>query len=303
MKILLFGGNGQVGWELQRALSPFGNLVVMDRQKADFENPSQLAAVVEAEAPNIVVNAAAYTAVDAAETDVHSARLVNAVATERLARAAFMQKALLIHYSTDYVFDGLKPLAYRESDPTNAMSIYGKTKCEGDEAILASGCEHLIFRTSWVHSARGNNFVRKILQLAAKKSSLKVVADQFGAPTGAELIADITALAVARRNSSLALRSGLYHLTSSGSTSWHEFARFIVGEALLHGYDLRARPETILPIPSSEFQAAAPRPRNSVMDTSKLSNALNITFPDWTHHARRTVLESLESRGSWHVKA
>jgi dTDP-4-dehydrorhamnose reductase len=204
VKILLFGGRGQMGWELQRALSPFGDLFVVDRQKADFENPSQIEALIEAEAPNIVVNAAAYTAVDRAETDFHKARLVNAVAVESLAHAAFAQKALLIHYSTDYVYDGLKTLAYHESDPTNAMSVYGKTKCEGDEAILASGCEHLIFRTSWVHSARGNNFVRKILQLASEKSSLTVVADQLGTPTGAEMIADITALAIARRDSGLA---------------------------------------------------------------------------------------------------
>jgi dTDP-4-dehydrorhamnose reductase len=302
VKILLFGGRGQIGWELQRALSAFGDLVVLGRDKADLENSSRIEAVVEAEAPNIVVNAAAYTAVDRAETDFHKARLVNAVGVERLAHAAFAQKALLIHYSTDYVYDGLKTLAYHESDPTNAMSVYGKTKCEGDEAIVASGCEHLIFRTSWVHSARGNNFVRKILQLASEKSSLTIVADQLGAPTGAEMIADITALAIARRHSGLALQSGLYHLASSGSTSWHQFACFIVREALLRGCNLRARPETIMPISSSEFQAPAPRPRNSVMDTSKLSTALKITLPDWTHHARRTVSEILESRGAWLVK-
>jgi dTDP-4-dehydrorhamnose reductase len=206
VKILLFGGRGQIGWELQRALSPFGDLVVLGRHKADFENSSRIEAVVEAEAPNIVVNAAAYTAVDRAETDFHKARLVNAVAVASLAQAAFAQKALLIHYSTDYVYDGLKTLAYHEDDPTNAMSVYGKTKCEGDEAIVASGCEHLIFRTSWVYWARGNNFVRKILQLASEKSSLTIVADQLGAPTGAEMIADITALAIARRDSGLAAR-------------------------------------------------------------------------------------------------
>jgi dTDP-4-dehydrorhamnose reductase len=298
VKILLFGGNGQVGWELQRALCLFGNLIMIDKRTANLENYSRLAAVVEAEAPNIVVNAAAYTAVDRAENDAERAHLINAVAVEQLARAAHKQQFLLIHYSTDYVFDGQKTLAYRENDPTGAISIYGKTKCAGDEAILASGCEHLIFRTSWVHSARGSNFVRKILQLASEKSSLAVVADQFGAPTSAELLADVTALAIARHNSSLALRSGLYNLTSSGVTSWHAFACFIVREALLQGYDLLVRPENIRAISSSEFQAAAPRPRNSVMDTSKLSDALNISFPDWTHHARRTVLEILESRGA-----
>jgi dTDP-4-dehydrorhamnose reductase len=247
VKILLFGGNGQVGWELQRALSPFGHLVVPDRKDADLENPARLAAMVAAEAPDIVVNAAAYTAVDAAETDIDRAHAVNAVAVDKLARAALARGALLIHYSTDYVFDGLKTTAYCESDATNAVAI---------------------------------------------------VADQFGAPTSAELLADITAIAVARHKSSLALPSGLYHLTSSGSASWHEFARFILNQALLRGYDLKARPETVVPISSSELKAAAPRPRNSVMDTSKLSSALNVTFPDWTHHVRRTVLEILEGSSS-----
>jgi dTDP-4-dehydrorhamnose reductase len=303
VKILLFGGNGQVGWELQRALSPLGHLVVPSRKDADLENPARLAAIVAAEAPDIVVNAAAYTAVDGAETDRDRAQTVNAVAVDRLAQAALACRALLIHYSTDYVFDGLKTTAYCESDATNAVSVYGKTKSDADEAILGSGCQHLIFRTSWVHAARGRNFVRKILELAAEKSSLIVVADQFGAPTSAELLADITALAVSRHKSSLALPSGLYHLTSSGSASWYEFARFILSQALLCGHDLKARPETIVPISSSEFKAAAPRPRNSVMDTSKLSSALNVTFPDWTHHARRSVLEILEGRSSWRVRA
>jgi dTDP-4-dehydrorhamnose reductase len=260
VKILLFGGNGQVGWELQRALSPFGNLVIADLENANFENPRQIVAVLETEAPDIVVNAAAYTAVDKAETDEDRARIVNAVAVGSLARAASMQKALLIHYSTDYVFDGLKLLPYCESDPVNPRSVYGKTKSEGDEAIQTSGCDHLIFRTSWVHSTRGNNFVRKILQLAADKESLTVVADQFGAPTSAELIADVTALALARRSSRNGLKSGLYNLTSSGSTSFHEFACFIVREALLRGCDLLARPDTILPISSSTFEPPRPAP-------------------------------------------
>jgi dTDP-4-dehydrorhamnose reductase len=294
VKILLFGSRGQVGWELQRALSPLGELVVADRGKADFEKPEELAVVLGREAPNIIVNAVAYTAVDQAETDAQRARLVNAVAVERLARAALAQNALLIHYSTDYVFDGLKSRPYSEDDPVTPMSIYGRTKSEGEEAIFASGCDHLILRTSWVHSSRRSNFVRKILRLAADEKDLTIVADQFGAPTGAELIADVTALAVARHTSGLALGSGVYHLTAGGAASWYDFARYIVGEALLSGCDLRARPETIKPISSSEFRVAAPRPRNSLMDTSKLSAALNIVFPDWTHHARRTIAEIVE---------
>jgi dTDP-4-dehydrorhamnose reductase len=294
VKILLFGSRGQVGWELQRALSLLGNLVVANREKADFEHPEELASIVDAEAPDVIVNAVAYTAVDRAETDVQKALIMNAAAVQSLAGAALMKKALLIHYSTDYVYDGSKSNAYSENDLVNPLSVYGKTKCAGDEAIFASGCDHLIFRTSWVHSSRGSNFIRKILRLAAERTDLAIVADQFGAPTGAEMIADVTALAVARHGSPLALRSGLYHLTSSGATSWYEFARFIVSEAKLRGCDLRARPEAIRPISSTEFQAPAARPHNSLMETSKLSAALKIVFPDWTYHARRTISEILE---------
>jgi dTDP-4-dehydrorhamnose reductase len=294
LKILLFGSRGQVGWELQRALSLLGTVVVADRERADFEHPEQLAPIVDAEAPSVIVNAAAYTAVDRAETDVQRARIINAVAVQSLARAALAKKALLIHYSTDYVFDGSKVKSYSEDDPVNPLNVYGRTKSEGDEAVLASGCNHLIFRTGWVHSSRGANFVRKILRLAADSTDLAIVADQFGAPTAAEMIADVTALAVARHASGLALKSGLYQLTSRGTTSWYEFARFIVTEAKLRGCDLRAGPEAIRPISSTEFPVAARRPRNSVMDTSKLSTALSIVVPDWTYHARRTISEILE---------
>ena len=298
VKILLFGNHGQVGWELQRALSLFGNLVVADREKADFERPEELTAMVDREGPDIIVNAAAYTAVDQAEADVQRARTVNAIAVERLARTAKAKSALLIHYSTDYVYDGSGSQPYTESQPINPLSVYGKTKSEGDEAILMSGCNHLIFRTSWVHSSRGNNFVSKILRLAADKTELTIVADQFGAPTSAEMIADVTALAIARHSVGLALQPGLYHLTSSGSTSFYEFARFIVGEARLHGCTLKANAETIRPISSAEFPVAASRPRNSIMDTSKLSAALNVVFPDWTHHVRRTIFEILEKQSA-----
>jgi dTDP-4-dehydrorhamnose reductase len=294
VKILLFGSRGQVGWELQRALSPLGNVVVANREKADFEHPDELASIVDAEAPGIIVNAVAYTAVDRAETDGQRALIVNATAVQSLAGAALMNKALLIHYSTDYVYDGSKSNPYTENDVVNPPSVYGKTKSAGDQAIFASGCDHLIFRTSWVHSSRGSNFVHTILRLAAERTELAIVTDQLGAPTGAEMIADVTALAIARHGSPLALRSGLYHLTSSGATSWYEFARFIVSEAKLRGCALKASPEAIRPISSTEFQAPAARPRNSLMTTSKLSAALQIVFPDWTYHARRTISEILE---------
>jgi dTDP-4-dehydrorhamnose reductase len=296
VKILLFGGRGQVGWELQRALSLLGSLTVVNREQADFERPDGLKAIVRTHAPDIVVNAVAYTAVDRAEAEVQKARSVNALSVERLAHAARAQKALLIHYSTDYVYDGLKPTGYIEGDSVDPASVYGKTKAEGDSAISESGCDHLIFRTSWVYASRGKNFVRRILQLAAKKPDLAVVADQFGAPTSAEMIADITALAVARHISGLRLPFGLYHLTPNAVTTWHEFACLIVGEAIMHGCELTATPETIKPISTAEFPTAASRPQNSVMDNSKLSAALKITLPDWRHHARHTVLEIVENQ-------
>lgn len=295
MKILLFGRNGQVAWELQRALAPLGELTVAGRERADFEAPSALAAIIAAERPELIVNAVAFTAVDKAETDADRAQTVNATAVEVLAGAAARHDACLIHYSTDYVFDGRKLGAYSEEDATGPKSVYGRSKLEGERAIARSGCVHLIIRTSWVHAGRGSNFIRTILRLAREREQLRIVADQTGAPTGAELIADVTALAVAamaRRQGALA--SGIYHLTAGGQTTWHDFARFIVAEAIERGAILKAGPDAIAPIPGSEYPVPAERPANSLLDTHRLRAGLGIALPDWTLHARRSISQLLE---------
>jgi dTDP-4-dehydrorhamnose reductase len=299
MKLLVLGRNGQVGWELQRALAPLGQVVALSRADADLEDIGALLQIVERECPDVLVNASAYTAVDKAESEPDVADRVNHVAVEALAQWAAATHARLVHYSTDYVFDGRKPTPYVESDETAPQNVYGSTKRDGEAAILASGCQHLIFRTSWVHAGRGSNFVRTILRLAKERSALRIVADQFGAPTGAGLIADITAIAIAaftKRETSLA--SGIYHLTASGKTTWYDFARFIVSEAAECGAELQASPDTIAPIASFQYPTAASRPANSILNTSKLKTALGVSLPDWTLHARRSVAELLESKAA-----
>ena len=242
-RILLLGANGQVGWELQRALAPLGELLVCDRRRADLADPEGLARLVRAERPQFIVNAGAYTAVDKAESDADNARLINARAVAVLAEEAAGCGAWLVHYSTDYVFDGAGSVPFAEDAPTGPLSVYGQTKLEGEQAIRASGCRHLIFRTSWVYAARGGNFAKTMLRLAGQRDELKVVADQFGAPTSAELIADVTAQALQRLrwDVELAARaSGTYHLVASGETSWHLYARFVIEQALERGWELQA---------------------------------------------------------------
>jgi dTDP-4-dehydrorhamnose reductase len=244
----------------------------------------------------VLVNAAAYTAVDKAESEPDLADRVNRAAVEALAQWAATANARLVHYSTDYVFDGRKPTPYVESDKTAPQGTYGRTKRDGETAILASGCQHLIFRTSWVHAGRGSNFVRTILRLAKERSELRIVADQFGAPTGAELIADITAIAIAAFTSQKnPLASGIYHLTASGKTTWYDFARFIISEANERGAGLQATPDDIAPIASFQYPTAATRPANSILDTGKLKSALGLNLPDWKLSARRSVAKLLES--------
>jgi dTDP-4-dehydrorhamnose reductase len=295
MKFLLLGRNGQVGWELQRALAPLGEVIALSRMELDLCDPDALLRGLASVSPDIVVNAAAYTAVDRAEAEPDRADEINRVAVEALARWAVSADAGLVHYSTDYVFDGRKPIAYLETDQTAPQNAYGRSKRDGETAILASGCRHLILRTSWVHAARGSNFVRTMLRLARERSELKVVADQFGAPTGAELIADATAIAIAafaRREQPLA--AGIYHLTASGETSWHDLARFVIAEAVEGGANLKATPDNIAPIASCLYPTAAKRPSNSLLDTGKLRAALGIKLPDWKAGVRRTVAELLE---------
>lgn len=294
MKILLLGANGQVGWELQRSLASMGQLAVCDRHSADFEKPQALRELVEREQPTIIVNAAAYTAVDHAEADVECARKINAESVVELAAAASTLGAWLIHYSTDYVFSGDKSNPYVEDDPTAPLNIYGQTKLEGEEAIRASNCRHLILRTSWVYAARGGNFAKTMLRLAAERDELRVVADQVGAPTSAELIADVTALILhqiitgpARADSV----SGTYHLVASGATSWHGYAQFVIAEATRLGMALRVSPHSIYPISSAEYPVPAQRPANSRLDNQKLQHTFGLQLPEWEFHAKRMLIE------------
>lgn len=299
MKILLLGKDGQVGWELQRSLAPLGELLAWGRQDADFLEPETLGARVRAVAPDVIVNAAAYTAVDRAESDEAAARAVNALAPAVLAREAKALGAWLVQYSTDYVFDGGKEGAWTELDPTRPLSAYGRSKCEGEEGIRASGARHLILRTSWVFGTHGANFAKTMLRLARERETLDVVADQHGAPTGAALLADATALALYRiflagPDAVADDYSGTYHLAASGSTSWYEYARHVLLRAREHGAVLRAGPEQVLPVAASAFAAAAVRPANSRLDCSRFRSRFGLALPDWRRHVDRMVAELAE---------
>lgn len=291
MKLLLLGKNGQVGWELHRALATLGDLVALDRGEADLADPDGLVARVTSGHPDVIVNAAAYTAVDRAEGEGGVADLVNHRAVAALAAEAARTGALLVHYSTDYVFDGGSADPYGEDDRTAPQGVYGATKRAGEEAIVASGCRHLVFRTSWVHAGRGGNFIRTMLRLAGEREELRVVADQTGAPTGAELIADVTAQAIAATTAGR-MATGLYHLAASGETTWHGLAEFVVATARDLGAPLRV--ERVTPISTADYPTPARRPANSRLSTSRLRAALGIDLPDWRHHAARSVTELLE---------
>ncbi|MGV6474940.1 dTDP-4-dehydrorhamnose reductase [Azotobacter vinelandii] len=294
MKILLLGANGQVGWELQRALAPLGRLEICDRLRADLDRPESLAALVERIQPQVIVNAAAYTAVDKAESDAARSRRVNAESVEVLADAARSCDAWLVHYSTDYVFDGCKAAAYTEDDPVGPLSVYGQTKLEGEQAILASGCKHLILRTSWVYAARGSNFIKTMLRLAAEREELRVIADQIGAPTSAELIADVSALLLYRLRHDRALAeqaTGIYHLTAAGETSWHGYARFVVAKAAALDMSLKAGSDDIHAIGTADYPLPARRPANSRLDTGKLRRTFDLHLPQWEYHVERMLHE------------
>ncbi|MNZ95051.1 dTDP-4-dehydrorhamnose reductase [compost metagenome] len=296
-KILLLGANGQVGWELQRSLAPLGELVVCDRQRGNLADLERLAALVKRERPSVIVNAGAYTAVDKAESDVDSTRRVNAEAVAVLAATARELGAWLVHYSTDYVFDGSGSTPFEEDAATGPLGVYGQTKLEGELAIRESGCRHLIFRTSWVYAARGGNFAKTMLRLAKEREELKVVADQIGAPTSAELIADITALALHRLQHDTLLAEhacGTYHLVASGETSWHNYAQFVIGEAQRLGCTLRTSPERVHPIASSDYPVPAKRPANSRLDNSKLQHTFGVVLPHWERHVQRMIRELVD---------
>jgi dTDP-4-dehydrorhamnose reductase len=296
MKILLLGKDGQLGWELQRSLAVFGEVVACGHGEADLSNLEDLQSLVRKELPQVIVNAAAYTAVDKAESEPDRALLINSKAVELLASEAGLLDAWLVHFSTDYVFDGAKDGLYMETDATDPLSVYGQTKLLGEEVIRASGCNHLIFRTSWVYAARGNNFVKTILRLARERYELNVVYDQIGAPTSAELLADVTACCLHRLQHDAPFYSqacGTYHLAASGSTSWHGFAKYIVDEALRYGARLSATSENVLPIPTSDYPLPARRPANSQLSTTKISTTFGIELPPWQYHVKRVVAEIL----------
>lgn len=297
MKILLLGCDGQVGWELQRCLSLLGPVTALARQgqnglSGDLADPQSLAATVKSVSPDVIVNAAAYTAVDQAESEPDQARLINAEAPAKLAYEAKAAGAWLIHYSTDYVFNGTGTVPWQEDDPREPVNVYGKTKLEGEEAIRRSGCRHLIFRTSWVYAARGKNFIRTMLRLAAERDILQVINDQIGAPTGAELIADATAHAIRAAYPEKNL-AGTYHLAAAGETSWWGYARLVINEAARLGMPLKTDAGNITPIPSEKFPTTAARPGNSRLDTTRLQNTFGLHVPAWEQGVLRTVFEIL----------
>ena len=297
MKILLLGKNGQVGWSLQRSLAPLGELVALDSQSqthcGDLSNLTGLAQTVRDVAPDVIVNAAAYTAVDKAENEPVLAHTINALALSVLAQEAKRIGAWLIHFSTDYVFDGSGDKPWLETDATGPLSVYGVTKLAGEQAIIASACKHLIFRTSWVYGARGNNFAKTMLKLAQERDSLKVVNDQMGAPTGADLLADVTAHAI-RTALQKPNVSGLYHLAASGETSWHEYACFVIDFARQAGLEIKVAQTAIQAVPSSEFATVAKRPLNSRLNTNKLQKTFSLHLPDWQSGVTRMLVEHLQ---------
>lgn len=300
MKILLFGKNGQVGWELQRSLLPLGDLIALDRHSpelcGDLTNLKGIAETIKKVAPNIIINAAAYTNVDKAEEERDLASTINTEAPSILANEAKKLDALFVHYSTDYVFGGNGDNPKKECDSTSPLNVYGKTKRDGEELIFTSNCHHLIFRTSWVYGAYGNNFIRTMLRLGKERDSLKVVDDQIGAPTGAELLADITAHTVRTAlQQPDADVSGLYHLAANGYTSWHAYARLIFEQAQKLGSELKIQPDQLISIPSNEFPTLAKRPLNSRLNTQKLQTTFNINLPSWETPVRRTVAEILSN--------
>ncbi|GLO14114.1 NAD(P)-dependent oxidoreductase [Pseudomonas putida] len=297
MRVLLLGKDGQVGWELQRSLAPLGQVLALNRRSqvhcGDLANLPGLAETVRAYAPDVIVNAAAYTAVDKAESDREQAFKVNAEAVGVLAHAAADCGALLVHYSTDYVFPGQGCQPWREDDNVGPLNTYGASKLAGEQAIQAASCQYLILRTSWVYAARGNNFAKTMLRLAAERDSLGVIDDQHGAPTGAELIADITAHAITatRRNPALA---GLYHLAAAGETTWCGYARFVLEQAAAKGVALKAQAEQVSPLTSDAYPTPATRPANSRLDTNKLQKAFALTLPDWRQGVARMLTEIYE---------
>ncbi len=296
MNILLFGKGGQVGWELQRSLAVLGRVTALDHDSTDhcgdFSNPEGIAATVRALKPDVIVNAAAHTAVDKAESEPELARLLNATTPGVLARETAALGAWLVHYSTDYVFDGSGTRPWVETDTPAPLSVYGRTKLEGEQLIQQSGAKHLILRTSWVYAARGGNFAKTMLRLAQERERLTVIDDQWGAPTGAELLADVTAHAI-RHLQQRPQDAGLYHLVAGGEVTWNGYAKFVIEHASKAQSAIKIVAKEVAPVPTSAFPTPAVRPHNSRLNTSKLQTTFGLTLPHWQTGVERMLTEIL----------
>ncbi len=292
MNILLLGKNGQVGWELQRSLAVLGQVTALGHGEADFTQPQAVAQAVRALCPDVIVNAAAHTAVDKAESEPGRARLLNATTPGRLAEEAARLGAWLVHYSTDYVFDGSGSRPWRETDAPAPLSVYGATKLEGERLIQQSGCRHLILRTSWVYAARGGNFAKTMLRLAQERERLTVIDDQWGAPTGADLLADVTAHAI-RHLQQRPQDGGLYHCVAGGETTWHSYAKYVVEHARQAQPAINIKATEIAPVPTSAFPTPAARPHNSRLDNARLQAAFGLRLPPWQQGVARMLTEIL----------
>jgi len=295
MKLLLLGCNGQVGWELQRRLLPLGEVIACDfdssiDRRADFASPSGVVDLVARIRPNVIVNAAAYTAVDKAESEPELARLINATTVVFVAEQAKKLGALMVHYSTDYVFDGSGASPRDELAPTRPLSVYGVTKLEGENLIRASGCRHVILRTSWVYAARGHNFIKTMLRLAGEREALSVIDDQIGAPTGADLLADVTAHVIRSLSESRG-EAGTYHCVAKGETSWFGFARFVIEWARVNGQSIKVASEGVRPILTAQYPTPAARPLNSRLSTDKLAQVFSLDLPHWQVGVKRMLRE------------
>lgn len=297
MRLLLLGADGQIGWQLRRSLAVLGEVVALTPDSknlcGDLRRPDGLAQTLQAVRPDVVVNAAAYTAVDRAETEPEAVFAINAIACEALARETQKMGAWLVHYSTDYVYDGSGERPWVETDLTAPLGVYGKSKLAGDEAIASLSSKYLILRTSWVYDSRGQNFVKSILKAAASRESLSVVADQWGSPTHAALIADITAHTLLKLSCHPAAEnlSGVYHLAASGFTHWHAYACFVIEQGLACGLPLRVTPDKVQAISSAEYTAYARRPANSRLDTARLRETFGLSLAPWQDGVRAVVAE------------
>ena len=296
MNILLLGKNGQVGWELQRSLALLGQVTALDFDSSehcgDFSQPDKVAESVRALRPQVIVNAAAHTAVDKAESEPELAQLLNATTPGVLAQEAVKTGALLVHYSTDYVFDGSGSRPWAETDTPAPLSVYGRTKWEGEQLIQQSGAQHLILRTSWVYAARGANFAKTMLRLAQERERLTVIDDQWGAPTGADLLADVTAHAI-RHLQARPQDAGLYHVAAGGETNWNLYAKHVLAQAQQAQPAIKIKAIEVAPVPTSDFPTAAVRPHNSRLDTRKLQTTFGLSLPPWQQGVARMVAEIL----------